>query len=613
MNTANNPSDPTKERPASHSQPLFDYQPDDEFEALNKPVMNPVLAFHEALTCDDPEKLSEDNPFRGKRVEVEEAWIYEAIVNQHGSMMKDKNLLESRGVVFPFRVKNVDGENYKRMIQESKKLHEKMPSYAKAVREAKRQTLKNIRAMKEAKLIEDFNFAQDQTATTYDSAQYTEYTPLYGGPFNKQLYITDYLTMHARAFEQKNHHPLAKRIIDGLAQYSFGRRFKVRWRNPQKEKIWKEFNDKFNIIHRCSEFWIREYLLYGELMINKDNWQSVDPSTVWDIITDPDDITEVYYYYQTYSTAYQTFTGYKVPGEPGSAKQPSVKYIIRQIPAHQMIHIKGNVVSQEKRGRSILFPILGWLKRIKDLLDAEVIRAQLQASFVWDDTIDGSAADVSQHISNYSTMPTKATIFAHNKAVERKPLAAMPNAERSGGGTAEVVLSFIATAIGMPKEFFNVVGGGSNRANALVSAEPFEKVIEDLQAKFERLLLDIAEEVIEEAGMKYESGDAEFIFPSVTRDTTTETIKNIATCEEMGYFDHQMSAEMAAGEMNVTNYDFEVIKKRVEKNKAENPDPLMPPPSRFSKPPVDNGSVPNDVSPIHGNGKNNLKNQLKTL
>lgn len=597
-------------RPASKTEAFFDYAPDEEFEKLKEPVINPVIAFHEALLSEDVSKLPDGHPFKGKKVEVAEAWLYEACVNDHGAMMRDKKLLESRGMLLPFRVRYLEGKEYKSLVSQSKRLHESMPAYVKKVKESK---LKLINSLKKSQLLEDIDFAQDPTTTPFDSAQYTEYTPLYGGPFNKQLYITDYLTMHARAFEQKNHHPLAKRIIDLLAHYSLGRRFKVRWKDEKKEKIWKEFNHEFNIIHRCSEFWIREYLLYGELMINRDNWQSIDPSTVWDIITDPDDITDVYYYYQTYSTAYQTFTGYRIPGEPGAQNQPPVRYIIRQIPAHQVIHVKGNVVSQEKRGRSVLFPILGWLKRIKDLYDAEVIRAQLQACFLWDDTIDGSASDVANHIAAYSRMPTKATFFAHNKAVERKAMAAIPQGERSGGGVSEELLAFIATAVGIPKDFFNVIGpGGGNRATALVGAEPFEKAIEDLQAKFERLLLQIAEEIIEDAGMEYEEGDVEFIFPSVTKDTTSETIKNIGVGEAMGYIDHQAASEMFAAEMNITNYDFETVQERIEEYKKQNPDPLMPPMSRFSSN-GNNGSVPDDVSPIHGQGKNNLKGQLNNL
>ena len=603
--------------PVSFQRALDDYEPEKEFRDIEQtPVVNPVIAFHEALEAEDPNQLPDSNPFKGRKIEVEEAYVFEAFVDERGHILKDKKIMQHREAFSPFRVRRVDGATYRKLVRESKKLNDAFPSYVQRVKESRAKLLKNIRKMKESRLLEDIDFAQDATSTPYDSAQYTEYTPLYGGPFNKQLYLTDYLTMHARAYEQWNHHPIAKRIVQVISQYAFGRRFKSKWKDQQKEKVWNDHNLRFNITHRLAEYWIKEFLIYGELMIDKNTFQSIDPSSVWDIITDPDDITDVFYYYQSYSTAYQTFTGYRVPGAPGAEKQVPLRYIIRQIPGKQVLHIKGNVVSQEKRGRSILYPILGWLKRIKDLYDAQVVRAQLQASFVWDIQVKGSASDVTSFIAQYASMPKKATDFIHNEAVTRTALPAMPSGESGNSNVATEILAFIATAIGIPKDFFNLIStGGGNRATALVGAEPFEKVIEDIQAKFETLLLDIARDAIESAGYRYEEGDVEFIFPSVTKDTTSETIKNIGIGETLGYIDHETAAEMYAAEMNITGYDYEDQQGEISKFKRDNPTPGMPPEGRFGNigTPTDDGSVPDDVSPIHGQGKSNLKGQLNHL
>ncbi len=203
--------------------------------------------------------------------------------------------------------------------------------------------------------------------------------------------------MHTLAFFTWNHNPIAKRIIDLLAQYTFGRRFKVSIKDARKKKCWEDFDRKYAIRENVSKFWIREYCIYGEIMLNTDTWQLIDPSTVWDIITDPDDIKNVYYYYQSYPTAYQMFTGFKVKGAPGSEKVPGQEYIIRELPAYKVLHHRGNCVSNEKRGRSLLFPILGWLKRIRDLYNAIVIRQWLLSCFIWDDTVKGSAAEIATH------------------------------------------------------------------------------------------------------------------------------------------------------------------------------------------------------------------------
>lgn len=599
-------------RLAAAPMPRMGYDPDESFEKLaSTPVKNPVIAFNEALE-------------KGK-VAVAEAWMFEGCFDERGKLIENKELLNHLGLVVPYRIRYVEGSKYLLALKDARKVVESMPGRRGRLEEAKRKHLEAVEKLKSQGLIED-DFNTDTITRTYDANQYTEYTPLYGGPFNKQLYLYDYLSMHAKAFEAKNHNPIAKRIVDVLAQYAFGRRFQVRIKNERKKKVWEEFDTTNKIVHKLSEFWAKEYLTYGELMLDKTKWQSIDPSTVWDIITDPDDISKVYYYYQSYSTAFQTFTGYAVRGEPGSKNQAPIQYIIRQLPATQVLHIKGNVVSQEKRGRSILFPILGWLKRVKDYYNARVIRAQLEASFIWDDTIDGNAGDVQAHAATYSSMPLPASIFVHNKAVERKPMPAIESQGRggSGGGISDDLLAFIATAVGIPKEFFNVVGAGSgNRATALVGSEPFEKVIEDLQAKFENLLLSIAEDVFVDAGVGYKKGDVEFTFPSVTKDTTSETIKNIGTGESMGYIDHQMAAEMFAAEMNITTYNYKDVQEKIKQDKENGIDPMMPPDGRFGRPspfggnvdgaPVDGDEVPEDVSPIKGQGKNNLKRQMNQL
>ena len=586
---------------ASARMPRMGYDPDQEFETLaTQPVKNPVLRFHEDL-----EKGT---------VAVKEAWMFEGKFDERGKLIENKEHLAHLGIAVPYRVRYVEGAQYKAALAEAQREIKAIPGKKQRLEEAKKKHLAAVESLKKQGLLED-GFNTDTITRTYDVNQYTEYTPLYSGPFNKQLYIYDYLSMHAKAFESRNHNPIAKRIVDVLSQYAFGRRFQVRIKNERKKKVWDEFDSTYKIVHKLSEFWIKEYLTYGELMIDTKMWQSIDPSTVWDIITDPDDISKVYYYYQSYSTAYQTFTGYKVTGEPGSAKQAPVQYIIRQLPAHQVLHIKGNVVSQEKRGRSILFPILGWLKRIKDYYNAKVIRAQLESSFIWDDTVDGNAGDVAAHAATYSSMPLPASIFVHNKAVERKPMAAIESASRgAGGGISDDLLAFIATAVGIPKEFFNVVGAGSgNRATALVGSEPFEKVIEDLQAKFENLLLSMAEDVFVQAGVGYEKGDVEFTFPSVTKDTTSETIKNIGTGETMGYVDHQMASEMFAAEMNITTYNYDEVQASIAKDRENGIDPFMPPSGRFGGAPSEPEEEPETGSLIHGEKKADLKKQLNRL
>lgn len=597
------------------------YDPDFETREALKPIKNPIIAFAEAV--------------KAGKATVAEAWLFAGKWDEHGKLVTDPAVREAMGDRYPrhYRILHTRGnEQYKQVCEASAGIWEGLPGKAKVAREVRAWRVEMIKRMKEARLIEQgidpFDFGGDGGPTQqYDPNQYTEYAPLYGGPFFKQLYIQDYLKMHAYAFEAWNHNPVAKRIIELLSQYAFGRRFKVRIKDKKKSKVWEDFDNEFHIREKCSDFWVREFCIYGELMLDKETWTSIDPSTVWDIITDPDNIDDKYYYYQSYPTAYQMFTGYRVEGEPGAQQVPASEYIVRQVPANRIEHMKGNCVSVEKRGRSVLFPVLGWLKRVKDNYNALVIRQWLMASFIWDDTIDGSQADVTAHVATYSSMPNPGSVFAHNKAIERKAMPAIDTVGSRAAGVGAELLAFIATAVGVPKEFFNVMAGsgGGSRANALTSAEPFTKVIEDMQAKFEALLTTIAKDAFARAGLPFDEDDIEFLFPSVTKDTTTETLKNLALAETMGWLAKETAAEMAAAELNITNYDFSDQQGKIvdEVKKGLNQVGSTPPPpgGRFGTTPTpadDGGSSSDDgsddgESEIHGNGKVALSRNLKKI
>ncbi len=86
-------------------------------------------------------------------------------------------------------------------------------------------------------------------------------------------------------------------------------------------------------------------------------------------------------------------------------------------------------------------------------------------------------------------------------------------------------------------------------------------------------------------------------------------MKNIALGESMGYLSKKMAAEMFAGELNITTYDYEEVEKDVEDDRAKNPTPpMLPPGGRFgmSVDPMQDGEV-------HGAGKADTKAKMNAL
>jgi hypothetical protein len=567
----------------------------------------------------DPEEYTKQAEAYDPDTSISPAWFMKQVEAGHANV--------ARAFVFEAKY-NSAGKMWK---EAGKKTHRIVPVYhhdqymlkVEATKEAFRKLRETNRGKRMA-LKEDFgNDTWNGNFGPYDPNQYTEYAPMLGGYFFAQMYLSDMLKQMAYAFEAWNHNPIAHRAINALAQYTLGRRFdwhvnkKAKDFN-KKEKVWEEYAEQINLRQRLSKFWIREKHIFGEQMINKKTSQSLHPATVWEIVTDPTDITNVYYYYRSYPTQYQMYTGFKSGGGENVKAQD---YIIEQIPYSQLIHIKGECTSFEKRGRSTLFPVLGWLKRIKDLYNSKVTKEQMNADYAWDVTVKGGPSDVTAFMSAYSNIPKgSGNQFVHNEAVKREVISASQAGGARGSNTGDEVLAFIATGLGFPKDFFNIIAtGGGSRATALVAAEPFTKVIEDGQADVEFLLHELARNCWERAGLDYDDDDIEFTFPSITKDTTSEAVANIQIGEQQGYISKETAGSMYAQEMGITTYDYEEQQGQL-KNEQSRGDSMGDVPVPAGR----NGSGADDEGPenapggqggsdIHGSDKTDLQDNINNL
>ncbi|MGH7744614.1 MAG: HNH endonuclease [Candidatus Dormibacteria bacterium] len=191
----------------------------------------------------------------------------------------------------------------------------------------------------------------------------------------------------------------------------------------------------------------------------------------------------------THNSQYQMYTA---PGVP------SVKYILRQIPAGQILHEKLNVSKYEKRGRSDLFSVLGWLKRYKDLMNARVIKGQLEAAFCWDVEVDAGGGSVAQTSISLPDPYKPGSTFLHNKSLK---LTAVGSQIRGNDQAPDLaaLLNLIAVGFGIPKEFLGEFSRGAGRGGTLVATEPGAKRFERRQRLIENLCHKIANRVLQNA------------------------------------------------------------------------------------------------------------------
>ena len=452
-----------------------------------------------------------------------------------------------------------------------------------------------------------------------DPNQYTEFTPWFSGPFYKNLPYA-YFPGMAYAREAVNHHPIANRIVSIMCQYIFGRNVDVSCSDKAKNDKFKDFIKQFKIKQKMRKFWGREYFTDGELTIDKARMISIDASTIMDVVCEGWDeyIDAPLYLQQMYETATQTYAGIDVPGVPKAKDSKPGKYIVRQIPYDQVIRLKTNCTSQEKRGRPIIFSILGWLKRLKDTYSAQVLGEQFRASFVFDDTVDGSPAQVAAHAAQYNYIPVAPSLFVHNKAISRE--AIQQTGKGSSGSQAQIsqeILALMATAMGFPKDFFNVLASGSgSRATAIVGSEPFTKVIDDGQQDFEDLWDDIIEYWCQTNNEDYDEEEWKIEFPPVSKDSNKDEIANIGSANALGVINDRRMGGMIASTLGADDWDFDREKAQQAADAKKYPPSEMmpgwqPPAGRFGAPDAAGGAGEDDPTP--GDEKNDVIDAHKNL
>jgi len=241
--------------------------------------------------------------------------------------------------------------------------------------------------------------------------------------------------------------------------------------------------------------------------------------------------------------------------------------VIRQIPAEQVDHYKINSTSSEKRGRSELFPILGYLLRFKEFVNDRILLNKLRATFALDVAVEGGAAEVMAAEAQFATPPGPAAVLVHNKAIEVEFKNANANAN-DAMTDADTILKVIAIGAGISENFLGV-SRQQTRAGALINTEPDVKNFEDHQELIEEILMYTADRVFKHAKLPAEP--MEFTFPAIAQEDRSAKLKDIAFTEAMDYITKERAAVMAVREFSITDYDYEKEKQRIREERGEEP------------------------------------------
>lgn len=419
-----------------------------------------------------------------------------------------------------------------------------------------------------------------------------DYVPLIGGPFSKQLYLHDMLRMISLAFFAYNHDPIAKAIVHITRDFTLGRGYRVDSKNEKALALWRAFEEA-NELQTFMNFIAVELSLYGEVFVwwlpNNDkyiSWQDMpgqespkvilprlrlmDPSTVWEIITYPEDISRVLAYQQVFPTQYQIYTA-----QDGGSVVPSAKFVIQQTPSEQVQHYAINRVSNEKRGRSDLYPAFGYLKRLRDSVEYSIAALQKCAAWAIDTTIEGSPADMQAYVQDQQSQPTIAPAgseFVHTPKIKRIYSANNKTSMSAGNVTAfEWCVNMIMAAVQIPVSYLGFHNqGGSTRASAIVGTEPVAKKFEMRQLVYKNILQGMWDRVMELGGIP--DADCEITFAEIIAQDATAKIKNLVLAEEIETISHETMSNGVAQELGLTHYDYDLEQAKIAEEKQKSPD-----------------------------------------
>lgn len=396
-----------------------------------------------------------------------------------------------------------------------------------------------------------------------------ETIPLLGGPFSKNLYYLDFIKMANSGFFAYHNDPFVHRAVQLIKHFTLGRGYRIDCDDKKALALWEAFSQANDFDAQMESVAI-ELPINGEVMfywlnagqknityqIPKEEIpvalipriRLIDPSTIWEIVTYPEDITRVIFYQQVFPTQYQIYTAKNVP---------STKFIYQQLPADQVDHYKINSFHNEKRGRSDIYAALGYSKRLRDCVNYAIIKDLKNSSWAIDTTVEGSQEDIESYMKaqiEMGTVPPAGSEFVHSDKIKRDYQTAS-GSSAADSNSFEWALSSFCSGVGIPVSYFGThLQNSGTRASTIVSTEPVAKLFEDRQKLYERIILKTSSKLFKMFGIK---AKLEVSFPEIITQDRSVKLKDLALAESEGWFNKKRCAEIAAKEFNVTDFDFD--------------------------------------------------------
>lgn len=400
----------------------------------------------------------------------------------------------------------------------------------------------------------------------------SNYVPLIPGPATRQQYWADYWASSAKCFEASTHSGIARRACNAMVQFPLGRGVRWQIKDDRARTAWEQFW-KVNRMRRRFRAIAYDLAVFGEQMLRyfpiragQPGYLTVrqlDPATIYEIVTDQEDLETVFFYHQQFQTRMELYSPPRSNRAPEGPTQPGVtRYIIRQIDASEIDHWRNHTVAGEARGRSDLFPALGDLKRIRDLLTAKVVQADVGNRVMAVLTAKGTAADISRVLNSIfpgGQPPEPGTIVGINEANSLDPFQYSSGREVRSDFTYDELIDSICAGLEIGRPYLNLApaqGSGTTQAGSLTTVEPSVQAFQERRDLLDELLHQMFDRVMSAAGINGEV-DREFVFPSIVQEDRSQKLDDLETAEADNWISKRTAATAAAAEFDFTDYDYD--------------------------------------------------------
>lgn len=346
--------------------------------------------------------------------------------------------------------------------------------------------------------------------------------------FMKDVIPSTYLELHNLCYEAYNANPLAFAIIEITTNFVLGKGVTVAATLPEVQRVLMDFwNDPDNHMDTRVYTLCTELALYGEqfirFFVNPYNGhvkiRQIDPSTIDEIETDPEDIETVLRFHRR-----PIGPGAVQPGDPApvaSHGQQNLEGAWFQA-GSEMMQFAINKVSNARRGRSDLATLLPWLRRYKDWLTDRVRINKYKGAFLWDVQLLGAdRKTIERKKAEYAYPPEPGTVIIHNEAESWKAVKPEINANEAAEDGRALKL-MVAVGCQLPEHYLSD-GSNGNRATASEMGLPTLLKFLRRQQTMKYMLRAILDRVVAEArraGALREDIDAGYdvVFPEIDVD-----------------------------------------------------------------------------------------------